>query len=444
MNTKDIIRITGGTYLGKEEKIEYDNCTTDSREVKKNSIFIGVKGETINGNTYYKEALDKGASLCVLADDTVIEEKYKNKSILLVADTTEAIQKLAKDKRDHYDIPVVGVTGSVGKTSVKDMIYSVLKKKYNVLCNKGNRNSQLGMPMTVLELKDHNALIVEIGMSHLGEIHKLVNIARPTIAVITNIGTAHIGILGSRENILKAKLEILDGVNDETLIINNDNDLLQTVKYDNMITTGIHTKSDYMATDINIDIFESSFTIDNTRFTIPVGSEAFINNALLAYAVGIKLGVPKEDIKDALKNITLTPHRLELIKKDKITIIDDAYNASIDSIRNAAQLLKKIKTRRVFIFADVLETGDYAEQIHKEIGQIFIDNDIDLLITVGTNSKLTHEIFNKHNKNSYHFNTNKELIQELKNLIKENDTIMIKGSLGMNLLEIVEYLKKSY
>ena len=135
---------------------------------------------------------------------------------------------------------------------------------------------------------------------------------------------------------------------------------------------------------------------------------------------------------------------MELINKDKITIIDDAYNASIDSIRNASQLLNKVKTRRVFIFADVLETGEYGEQIHKEIGKIFVDNNVDLLLTVGTLSKITHEVFTKHNKNAYHFNSNKELMKELKNILKEKDTVMIKGSLGMNLLEVVEYLKTSY
>jgi len=444
MNIKDIIRITNGVFLGKSENTKYNKFVFDSRKVEKNNIYVGIKGETINGNNFYKEALSKGASLCILDNDTNIEKEDKTKNILLVDNTIEAIQKLAKEKRAHYNIPVIAITGSVGKTSVKDMIYAVLKKKYNVLCSKGNHNNHIGVPMTLLELNNHDALIVEMGMNHFGEIHTLANIAKPTIAVITNIGTAHIGNLGSRENILKAKLEILDGVNNETLIINNDNDLLHTVKYENLITTGIYNQSDYMAKNINIDIFESSFTIDNIKYTIPVGSEAFINNALLAYAVGIKLGVDKEDIKDALKNITLTPHRLELIKKEKITIIDDTYNASLDSVKNAAELLKKVNTRKVFIFADILELDEYGEQIHKEIGQILLDNKIDLLITVGTLSKYTHEVFNKLNKNSYHYNNNDELLKEIKNLIKDNDTILLKGSHAMNLLEIVEYLKTSY
>jgi len=441
INVNTILEICHGKYLGNDYNIKCEHFSSDTRTINKNDIYVGIQGETFNGNNFYQEAFNKGASLCILNEDTIIDTSYQNKNIILVPDTIEAIQKLATYKREQYDIPVVAITGSVGKTSVKDMIYAVLSKKYNVLYNKGNKNNHLGLPFTILELNNHNAMIVEMGMNHFGEIHKLTNIAKPTIGVITNIGTAHIGNLGSRENILKAKLEILDGMINGTLIINNDNDLLHTVEHEKLITVGINTPSDYMAKDITINAFSSTFSIDDNYMTIPIGSEAFICNALLAYAVGIKLGVATQDIEDALENITLTPHRLEVIKKANFTVIDDTYNASLDSVKNAAELLKKITSRRVFIFADILELDSFGEDIHRQIGQIMLNNQIDLLITVGNLSKYTHEVFKNDNNNCYHFNTNQELLTELPNLLQDNDTILVKGSHSMNLIEVVEYLK---
>ncbi len=435
-----IIEICHGTYLGIDLNISIKNFSSDTRTINKDDIYVGIKGEYFNGNNFYKEAFSKGASLCILDNDTPIEEKDKNKNIILVDNTIDAIQRLATYKRSLYNIPVVAITGSVGKTSVKDMIYAVLSKKYHVHYSKGNKNNHLGLPFTILALDNHDAMIVEMGMNHEGEIHKLTNIAKPTIAVITNIGTAHIGNLGSRENILKAKLEILDGMPNGTLIINNDNDLLHTVKYDKLITTGIYNKSDYMAEDISIDAFSSTFKIDDNYMTLPIGSEAFINNALLAYATGIKLGVSIQDIEDALENITLTPHRLDVTKTKSYTIIDDTYNASLDSVKNAAQLLSKINSRKVFIFADILELDSFGEDIHKEIGTIMLDNKIDFLITIGTLSKYTNDVFKQDNNNCYHFNNNNECLKELKHLLKQDDTILIKGSHSMNLIEIVNHL----
>lgn len=439
ITVKDIIKICNGEFLGDDLTIECKHFSNDTRTINKGDIYVGIKGEAFNGNNFYKEALKNGATLCILDNDTKIDNE---KNIILVNNTIEAIQKLAQYKRSLYNIPVVAVTGSVGKTSVRDMIHAVLKKKYNVLCNTGNKNNHIGVPLTILELDKHDAMIIEMGMNHLGEIHTLSNIAKPTIGVITNIGTAHIGNLGSRENILKAKLEILDGMNNGYLVINNDNDLLNTIKYDNLITTGINNKSDYMAKNITIEAFSSTFSVEDNYMTIPIGGEAFISNSLLAYAVGRKLGINEYEIEDALKNITLTPHRLEKIETNKLTIIDDTYNASLDSVSNAANLLSKTNKRSVFIFADILELDTYGEKIHKEVGKLFVEKEIDVVITVGTLSKYTHDIVNSHNRCSYHFNTNNELLEKIDSILKKDDIVLIKGSHGMKLIEIVEYLKK--
>ena len=438
---RDIIRICNGLLYSGNDNIECVNFTKDTRTLNTGDIYVGIKGEVFNGNDFYKEAFDKGASVCILDRDTVIDDKYKKYTIVLVDDTIKAIQKLAKYKRSLYNIPFIGITGSVGKTSVKDMVYHVVSSQYKTLCTKGNMNNHIGVPLTILGLRDHEALIVEMGMNHLGEIHVLSNIAKPTIGIITNIGTAHIGILGSRENILKAKMEITDGMNDGTLIINNDNDLLRNVKYNSIITIGIDNNSDYMAHGIEDNVFSSNFYIGNEYVSIPVGSKAFIYNSLFAYAVGKKLGISDNNIIKALESFKLSEHRLELIEHKNYRIIDDTYNASLDSVNNALGMLSKVNGRKVFIFGDILELDEYAKDIHREIGNSVINNNIDVLITVGEYSKETYSIVYDKGTKAYHFDNNNDMLKEIDDIIDHGDTILVKGSHGMKLIEIVEHLK---
>ncbi len=439
---RDIINICSGKLISGDENVECINFCTDSRLIKNGDVYVGIKGENFNGNNFYMEAIDNGASVCILDKDTPMDRRLRHEAIILVDDTIKALQELAKYKRSLYDIPVIAVTGSVGKTSVKDMIYTVVSSQFKTLCTKGNLNNHIGVPLTILGLKEHEALIVEMGMNHQGEISVLSKIAMPTMAIITNIGTAHIGNLGSRENILKAKLEILDGMNDGTLIINNDNDMLRKVNYDNLVTIGIDNNSDYIAKNINDLGFSANFCIDDNYIEIPVGSKAFIYNSLFAYAVGVKLGIDKKKITKALESFMLTSHRLEVIKCPNYTIIDDTYNASLDSVKNALSLMKKANNRRVFIFGDILELDEYGEEIHKEIGNSVIENKIDLLITVGSLTKYTYDIVVDAEIETYHFDNNQDLICKIDSIIKQGDIILVKGSHVMNLVKIVEYLKK--
>ena len=439
----DILRICNGKLINGDKELQCGHFTNDTRCLNKGDVFVGIKGDTFNGNTFYKDAIKKGASICILDDESVILKKKTKATIILVDDTVKALQEIAKYKRSLYNIQVIAVTGSVGKTSVKDMVYTVVNSQYKTLCTKGNMNNHIGLPLTILSLDDHDALIVEMGMNHMGEIHTLSNIAKPTMAVITNIGTAHIGNLGSRENILKAKMEITDGLGNGTLIINNDNDMLRTVKYDNVITIGIDNKSDYMAHDTQDKVFSSSFYIGDEYIKLPVGSQAFIYNALFAYAVGKKLGIKDELIVEALEAFKLTPHRLELTKCKNYTIIDDTYNASLDSVNNALSMLGKVENRRGFIFGDILELDEYAKEIHHKVGESVINNKIDVLITVGENAKETYNVGYDAGIKAYHYDSNEEMIKEIDYIIEHDDVILVKGSHGMHLTEVVEYLKES-
>ena len=228
ITVEDIVEVTRGTLIyGNKDEI-CENFSKNTKEIHNGDVYIGFKGERYDGGKFYEEAFLQGAKGCIINKIAGLDIKHiDGKFVIQVEDTIEAIGEIAKLKRSKYDIPVIAVTGSVGKTSTKDIIYSVVSQKYHTLKTQGNMNNHIGMPMTILGLKDHEALVIEMGMNHLGELSKLTNIAKPTIAVITNVGTAHIGNLGSRENILKAKLEILEGLQDHGfVVINNDNDLL--------------------------------------------------------------------------------------------------------------------------------------------------------------------------------------------------------------------------
>ena len=207
IKVKDILEICNATLIFGDLEQPCENFTKDTRQIEQGDVYIGLKGNNFNGSMLYEEALKQGAKVCIIENNNkinpYIEEKYKGTSIIVVKNTLEALQKIAIYKRSLYKIPVVAITGSVGKTSTKDMIASVLEQKYKVLKTQGNYNNHIGLPLTILKLKNHEILVVEMGMSELGEIKVLTNIAKPTISVITNIGTSHIGNLGSRENILK-------------------------------------------------------------------------------------------------------------------------------------------------------------------------------------------------------------------------------------------------
>lgn len=454
---EDIIRECNAKLFYGDLNIECINFSKDTRTIKKGDVYIGIKGDTFNGNYFYTEAFDKGANICILENNYFNEKefdynKYSNKVVILVDNSIEALQKIAHYKRSLYNIPVIAVTGSVGKTSTKDMIASVLSKKFNVLKTEGNLNNHIGLPLTILKLKDHDILILEMGMNHLNEISLLSKIANPTISIITNIGTAHIGNLGSRKNIMKAKLEILDGMdNNGTLIINNDNDLLNIEKNNlkdktNLITIGIDNESNYKANNIKNDVFSSEYMIENNKIEIEVGGIPFIYNSLFAFVCGKLLNVNDKYIIEGIKDFKLSNNRLEKIKLNNGTIIiNDSYNASYDSVIAAIDMINDSKfKRKILLLGDILELGEFTEEIHRNIGKYIVNKNIDNIILVGTNVKYIYDELNKNNfavDNIYKFDSEGETYEFLKSFLKKDDIMLIKGSHGMNLINIVNYLK---
>lgn len=456
MNTLEIYKNLKIVKIINEINVDIENVTIDTRKVEKGSCFIGIKGEKTDGNLLYKNAFDAGASLVILeyfdeSPENINYLKENNKSVIIVPSSIEALGLLAKLKRSEFFSPVVAVTGSAGKTSTKDMIYSVLKEKYKIHKTIGNQNNHIGLPLTILSLdKDNEILVLEMGMNHLKEISYLTNIAKPDVAVITNVGTAHIGNLGSRENILKAKLEILEGLNPNgTVIINNDNDLLHKWYLENkdnykIITIGINEVSDYMPVIIEKGEWGTTFSCKNTIYKVPVGGDHFIYNALSAIAVANLFNVSTKEIQDGIINFELSSNRMSVSVTEGITLIDDSYNANFDSMSYAIKYLTSLPGRRIAVLGSMKELGKFSESLHRKIGAIVAKEKIDILITVGDEAKFINEeaINNGYNKDtSYHFETNKEAIAFINSIKRSEDNILVKASNSLNFKEIVDNIK---
>lgn len=461
ITVKDILKQTNGELIAGNINEICEEFSIDSRKVVTNDIYVGLKGENSNGGIYFESAFENGAKGCIIEDIEITEEqkeKYKNKIIIKVSDTIKAIQQIAKYKRSLYNIPVIAITGSVGKTSTKDIIANVVTQKFKTLKTQGNYNNHIGLPLTILKLRDHEALVVEMGMNHFEEISLLTKIAKPTIAVITNIGTAHIGILGSRENILKAKLEILEGLSEDgKIIINNDNDLLHkwykenNEKY-NIITYGIENQSNYMADNIKSEEDKSIYNLKTekseikTQIVVPVGGNHFVANSLCAIAVGEIFNIKMADIIKGIESFELTKRRMDISKMtNNITIINDCYNANYDSMKAAIEYLGNIKDKRkIAVLGDMLELGDFSEDLHKKVGIEVAKNNIDILITVG---KEAENIAKKANNNGMKSENiisckdNIEAIKNLKNIMKKEDCILFKASNGMHFEEIIDNIQ---
>ena len=440
MKIKEILKITNGKLICGDENLDIQNFEKDTRIIQKGDMYVAIKGEKFDGNDFYKDAINKGAVACLMSK----EPDEKIGSIVLVENTVKAIQQIAAYKRSQVDIPVVAVTGSVGKTSTKDIVAAVMSQKYKVLKTQGNLNNDIGLPFTLLRLHDENAIVVEMGMNHFGEISLLTSIAKPTLAIITNIGTAHIGNLGSRENILKAKLEILEGLQGNSVIINNDNDLLSDwaeknkEKY-NIITYGINNKnSKYVAEDIHSYEDRSEYRIEGKEVVVPVGGEHFVLNSLCAIAVGRYFDIPMAKITEGISGFELTKGRMEIEKaKCGASIINDTYNANYDSMKAAIEYLEKIEgKRKIAVLGDMKELGEYSESLHRKVGEEV--KNIDILITIGELAKCIEETADV--REMLHFDNNESALEYLKKIMKKDDIILLKASNSMKFGDIAKEL----
>lgn len=453
ISINEIITATNGRLLkGKLDDLILDICT-DTRKANAKDLFIPLVGEKFDGHNFILNAYENGVRTFLKNKSNNIVLNLDDVNIVEVEDTTKALGDLAKYYKNKFSINYISITGSTGKTTTKDIIHSVLSSKYNTLKNEGNFNNHIGLPMTIFKLEDkYETAILEMGMSNSGEIKYLANIVDPKIAVISNIGLSHIENLGSQENILKAKLEITSSfAKDNVLIINGDDEYLKKLKSENLDyklkSFGFEKGNDVFCVEYEMDENGINLTCsidkNNETFFLPARGKHNIYNAMAAIMVGIELGLNLNEIKNGLRNFKPSKMRLDIIKKDSITIVNDVYNASPDSMKAALDILAEYKNnRKIAVLGDMLEMGDYAETGHRIVGH-YGKNKCDIIITVGKNSKYIGIEAKEHGfkeKNVIHFDNNIEVIKYLKNNLNKNDVVLVKGSRGMKMEEIVNFL----
>ena len=453
-----IAEAIGGKLIGNPDA-EFEYVVTDSRliteENASKSIFVAIVGEVFDGHGYIGAVVEKGVKvvLCSKVPDTLCD------SVILVENTLEGLGKISSVHRSGFDIPVCAVTGSVGKTSTKEMIAAVLSNTFNILKTEKNFNNEIGLPMTLLRMNEsHTAAVVEMGMRGLGQIEYLCNFALPTIGVVTNIGVAHMELLGSRENIFKAKLEIAsklpDGAplvlwGDDEFLSDKDAVLKEAAKYGKNVEVvyfGTGENCDFRA--VNIEVGEDSLNsfdvvtpAENGRVSLKVPGRHNVINAVAAIAVAMKCGATLDSCINALESYYGDGIRQNIIKKDGITIIDDTYNAGPESMKASLSVLCAMKNpgRKIAVLGDMLELGKTSEVSHREIGRFAAEQGVDVLIIAGNEMLYASEEFENVAKSKdlkiYAIKTEDSGIaaKEALALVKEGDAVLVKGSHSMRM-----------
>ncbi len=454
-NLKEIKRMVEGSNLAKEfENLTIEGASTDTRSIKPKQLFIPIKGENFNGHDFLEKAIEKDAIAALWNKDEPIPTT--DFPLILVEDTLVALQKLAKAYRLELNTKVIGITGSNGKTTTKDIIASILSRKYKTEKTLGNFNNEIGMPLTILDLdEDTEIAVIEMGTSGYGEIDLLSEIGRPEIAIITNIGEAHLEDFIIRENIAKAKLEIINHLDPQGLFIylgdepllrncieNKDTDF-KTVSY------GEKDSNNYRPKLINMSEKDISFTLegaDYPNFNLPLLGKHQIYNATAAIIVAEHYGIPFDEIQEGFLNVDATGMRNELIHTEKCTILNDAYKSNPSSVVAALETLKTMDqyNKKIVVLGDMLGLGPNEINMHKETGEAIDPDDVDYIFTIGPFGKYIGEgaKSNFSGDRIFSFMNKDELVEKLQEYVDPNTIVLIKASRSLELEDIVEALKK--
>ncbi len=431
----------------------------DSRKIAPGGIFIATRGEKVDGHCFIAEVAAGGAL------GIVCEQEPDDCPVpyILVDDSFRALKEIAEFYRKQLAIKVVGITGSVGKTSTKEFIASVLSQKYKVLKTQGNFNNEVGLPLTVLSIRqEHQVAVLEMGISDFGEMHRLSKIARPDICVMTNIGQSHLENLGTREGILRAKSEIFDYMDPEGYVfVNGDDDLLCQMgkkgEHD-PIHFGLAPQNEIFASNVvSKGLFGSQAVIHANLqvfpVDIPLPGAHMVLNALAAAGVGMLLGLDIQEIKAGIASVAAVAGRSNVLSLSFCTLIDDCYNANPASMRAALDLLALALGRKVAVLGDMFELGEGKERLHGEVGSYAVERGIDLLVCTGPLSRNMYEKAKKSidemspassgtkEMEIYYFETREEMAKKLPELLREGDTVLVKASHGMEFEKVVALLK---
>ena len=452
MTLEHVAAACAGRYHGTEEdkKKVIADITTDSRKAGKDSLFVAIKGERVDAHRFIPSVYEQGA-LCVICEQA---PENPEGAYIQVESSLQAVKDIAEFYRKQLDIKVVGITGSVGKTSTKEMIASVLSEKYQVLKTLGNFNNELGLPLTVFRLREEDEIaVLEMGINHFGEMHRLSKVARPDICVITNIAQCHLEFLGDRDGVLRAKSEIFDYLaSDGTIVLNGDDDKLaslQEVKGVRPVFFGIESDRSIHATQIrSLGLKGIACTIHTPQgafdVTIPIPGYHMVYNALAGTAVGLSVGMTTEEIRRGIEKLESLSGRFHIIETDTYTVIDDCYNANPVSMKSSLQVLRDALGRKVAILGDMGELGENEKVLHEEVGEAAAMQGLALLVCVGTLSEHMADAARKKNSQMkvIHVKTLEEALEILPDQLQKGDNILVKASHFMHFEKIVEALTK--
>ncbi len=438
--------------LDKISKKKITGVSTDSRKIKKGEIFFAIKGEKFDGHDFVSSAFRKGAVASVVNLNWFEQnkDKFKGKILIAVEDTLKALGKLANAYRKGFDIPIIAVVGSNGKTTTKEMIACVLEQKYKVLKSEGNLNNQIGVPLTLFRLrKGHQVGVIEFGTNHFGEVRYLCEIAEPDYGLITNIGREHIEFFGDIEGVAKEEGSLFDYLFEKGgfVFVNLDDEYVRKIgeKFKNKMTFGFSEDADVKAQIIGADElarfrFKVKFSRREQVLKLKIPGEHLVINAVSAFAVGLKFGVPLSSIKKALQQYEPFSKRMEIIKVKGIVVINDTYNANPDSVIASLKTLSQMKCsgKRIAVLGDMLELGEYTEVAHREVGQKLGEFGIDYFLAYGEAMHYAYGVASQSVANAMYFGDKDLLVYHLFEIADRGDIILVKGSRGMKMEEIVE------
>lgn len=452
MTLTAIAKACGGTLHGDRlrQNDEIQGVAIDSRKIESGYLFVPIKGERVDGHDFIPQVMENGA-LCTLSEHPLPDA---NHPYILVPDTVKALQDIAEYYRKSLNITVVGITGSVGKTSTKEMIASILEQKYAVLKTEGNFNNEIGLPLTIFRIREeHQIAVLEMGISDFEEMHCLAKMARPDICVITNIGPCHLENLGDFQGVLKAKTEIFDYMNaDGPVYLNGDDATLRTV-------SEVHGKApNFFGLDKENALYADEITNLGLKGTecllhlkdmdvqahICIPGRHMVYNALAGSAIGEYLGLTADEIAAGIRALVPVSGRNRMIETESLQIIDDCYNANPVSMKASLDVLSFGLGRRVAILGDMFELGSDEKELHASVGTCAAEKGIELICCIGQLSENTAKAAEKSAHSGtkvLHFATRDEFLDQMKSIIRPGDTILVKASHGMEFPKIVEELQ---
>ena len=452
--TAEILEATKGVLLCGDIKHTFEGVCIDSRTISANELFIAIKGNVHDGHSFASNVISSGVRGLIISDDTGTDWQGKDIVCVKVNDTTKALGDLASFNRRRTDISVVAITGSNGKTTTKEMTASVVSTRYKTLSTKGNFNNEIGLPLTLLDLKNsHQWAVLELGMNRPGEIDRLGEICIPDIGVITNIGFAHLEGLGSIEGVMNAKGELLKRIKPEgTAVFNADDSrllYLSTKTSRKVLYFGLSEDARIKALNVNETTTGISFTLVLPEERIPIELRVhggfMVSNALAAASVGYIIGLSSEEIKAGLESFQPVKGRINIFDVRGVHIIDDTYNANPDSMEAAIRILSSLKgnSRGIIVAGDMLELGEHAESMHRKIGSLSARSNIARLYVTGEFAEAVANGAGKEDKNSMDIfiGAREEILEDLKKSLLPGDWVLVKGSRAMGMEKIVEGLK---